>query len=53
MPEMKYGVRVPRTVREVFDLDKENGNALWKESIEKELSALLLLDSNFLTSKKP
>jgi hypothetical protein len=39
-------------VREVFDLDKENGNTLWKESTEKELNALLLLDCfEFLNPK--
>jgi hypothetical protein len=26
MPELKYGVRVPRSVKEAFELDQENGN---------------------------
>ena len=35
--EFKFGIKVPNTVNEVLDLDRENGNDLWKRAIEKEL----------------
>ena len=35
---MKYGVKVPRTVREALILDQENGNTLWQDAIAKEMS---------------
>ena len=46
----KYGVRIPRTVEEAYQLDKINGNNLWKEAIEKEMRnvfiAFELLEDN-------
>lgn len=34
----KYGVRMPKSVKEALDLDKENGNDLWEKAIKKEMS---------------
>ena len=36
----KFGVRVPKMVREVLFLDKTNGNDLWWEAIKKEMKAV-------------
>jgi hypothetical protein len=33
----KFGVRMPKSVLEAFKLDEENGNDLWRKSIEKEM----------------
>ena len=33
----KYGIRVPKTVGEARQLDKENGNTLWWDAICKEM----------------
>ena len=33
---MKFGVIVPRTLNEAKDLDRENGNTLWTDAVEKE-----------------
>ena len=33
----KYGVLVPNTVKEAYMLDKEAGNTLWQNSINKEM----------------
>ena len=44
IPTVQYGVQVPRNIREAFELDKKNGNTYWKDAIEKEINALLLLD---------
>ena len=33
----KYGIRVPRSVKDALSLDEENGNSFWIESIRKEM----------------
>ena len=33
----KYGVRVPRNVKEALEIDAENGNTLWDDAIELEM----------------
>ena len=33
----KFGIKVPNSVEEALQLDKDNGNGLWKAAIEKEL----------------
>ena len=35
--QFKYGVRIPKTVKEAFALDHENGDSLWREAILKEM----------------
>ena len=30
----KYGVRVPRNVKEALEIDAKNGNTLWADDIE-------------------
>ena len=34
---MKYGILVPTTVEEAFDLDKQNDNNYWRDVIQKEM----------------
>ena len=34
----KYGIRIPKSVKEVYEIDKENGNTLWTEAIKKEMA---------------
>jgi len=34
----KYGIRIPKTVDEAIQIDKQNGNRLWQEAIEKEMA---------------
>ena len=38
--EVKYGIRIPNTVEEARQFDKENGNNLWEEAIEAEIASL-------------
>jgi hypothetical protein len=38
--EVKYGVRVPRSVRKALLLDEENGDTLWTDAMSKEICAL-------------
>jgi hypothetical protein len=34
----KYGIRVPKSVEEAYEIDKENGDNRWAESIQKEMN---------------
>lgn len=33
----KYGVQIPRSVQEAYELDQRNGNNLWRAAIQKEM----------------
>ena len=33
----KYGIEIPTTVEHAFELDRKNGNNLWKEALEMEM----------------
>ena len=33
----KYGVEVPRSLKEAIELDRKNGNRLWRDAYEKEI----------------
>ena len=35
-----FGVEIPKNIKHALELEKENGNNLWKESIEKELEMI-------------
>ena len=47
---MNFGVKVPLKVEEALVLDKQNGNTLWHDAIEKEMKnsrvALEVLDKD-------
>ena len=34
----KFGIKVPNSVQEALSLDQENGNCLWRDAIQKEIS---------------
>jgi hypothetical protein len=36
----KFGVQIPRTAKEAFALDKENGNTFWEDAMKMEISQL-------------
>ena len=33
----KYGIRVPKSIKEAIEIDKENGDTLWQDSIQMEM----------------
>ncbi len=37
---IKFGIEVPRSVREALELDKKNGNTLWADAIRKEMECV-------------
>ena len=36
----KYGVLIPTSIREAFEIDKANGNTFWRDALEKEMKNL-------------
>ena len=46
----KYGVQVPITIKEVYELDRINNNTLWRDAIRREMenvkAAFKYLDSS-------
>ncbi len=34
----KFGIKIPRTVKEDLELDRRNGNTLWANAIAKEMT---------------
>ena len=36
----KFGIRIPKTYKEAVEIDKENGNRLWQDAIDKEMAAV-------------
>ena len=40
-PKFKFGVLVPRNVKEALEFDKANGNSKWHEAIKAEIDQLM------------
>jgi hypothetical protein len=38
----KFGIEVPKTVKEALDLDRNNGNILWVDAIAKEMKEVCI-----------
>ena len=36
----KYGIRIPKSVKEAFDIDKQNGNSYWRDAINEEMEKI-------------
>jgi hypothetical protein len=41
----KFGVQVPRSVKQAYELDRINGNNLWAEAMKKEINQLMEYDT--------
>ena len=37
----KYGIKIPKIFKEALTLDAENGNSLWRDSIDLEMNTIL------------
>ena len=38
----KFGIRIPHSVDEAIAIDKENGNTLWQDAIQKEMTNVMV-----------
>jgi hypothetical protein len=41
-PIFKFGIQVPRNVKEAYKLDATNGNTKWQDAMKEEIDALLM-----------
>ena len=39
---IKFGIHVPNSVKDTLEFDKENGNILWSNAINKELKNVIV-----------
>lgn len=46
-PREKFGIALPRTVEEAFQLDEKNGDSLWRQAIEKEMTNVRIAFDEF------
>ena len=49
---IKYGIKVPRTLKEAIMFDKENNNTFWHDAVDKEMNGILP-GFDFPDSNKP
>ncbi len=40
-PTHKYGIKIPKSVKEAIEIDRENGNTLWWDAICKEMKNVM------------
>jgi hypothetical protein len=40
--EEKFGILIPKSVKDALDIDKETGTTFWDETIRKEMSVIML-----------
>ncbi len=38
----KFGIELPKTVKEALELDKKNGNTFWADTIAKEMKDICI-----------
>jgi hypothetical protein len=38
--QFMFGVKIPKNVKRALEIDKENGNNLWQESIDKQIEMI-------------
>ena len=43
----KYGIRIPKSIKEAIEIDKENGNSLWMDAIKLEMQNVRIAFEEF------
>ena len=38
----KYGIKTPKSVKEAYEFDEENGNKLWTDGIKEEMNKAIV-----------
>ena len=49
----KFGIHVPKTIKEALDFDKENGNTLWRDAIMMEMKSVCIAFCILSKDEKP
>ena len=50
---MKYGMKIPTSITEAYDIDKENGNTLWRDAIKRKMENVSVAFKLLEDGKKP
>jgi hypothetical protein len=43
----KYGIRVPKSIKEAIEIDRENGNTLWMDAVKLEMANVRIAFEEF------
>ena len=46
----KYGIQLPKSVKEACEFNEENSNSLWRKGIEEDIARLMALVAELTTS---
>ena len=49
----KYGMRIPTSITEAYEIDKENGNTLWRDAIKREMGNMSVAFEVLEDGKRP
>ena len=50
---MKYGMKIPTSIREAYDINKENCNTVWRNAIKREMDNVSVAFEVLDDGKKP
>jgi hypothetical protein len=45
----KFGIEVPKTVKDVLEIDRRNGNTFWADAIAKEMKDVRVTSKSYST----
>ena len=48
----KFGIKIPRNIKEALKLDQENGNSLWKDTYKKEMFQVSIVFNIFCDNEQ-
>ena len=51
--DTKFGIRIPQSITEAYELDKANGDTAWREGISKEMKNMSVAFDVLEDGKKP
>ena len=50
---MKYGMKIPTSITDVYDIDRENGNTVWRDAIKRKMENVSVAFKVLEDGKKP
>ena len=50
---MRYGMRIPTPITEAYEIDKENGNTLWRDAIKRKMENVSVAFEIIEDGKRP
>ena len=50
---MKYGMKIPTYITDAYDIDRENGNTVWRDAIKRKMENVSVAFKVLEDGKKP